>query len=449
MADINALYPQPPAQAQNILTDPSKALGLLGQVNALTLQGQQIRANQGVEDLYKGAIGPDGTPDNALVMSRAPATGIKSPEIVTSLQAQEGQRIANTTNQFGLLAGQNKYVMDAIGTAASNPNITKDKVVDLVTRAARNSNIPSRMFNSWLNAAPNDPAKLKEFLVQTGNAAIGSAPTSGRVEGPIVEGVPQRLSQGQANYATVGVGPTDPNAPIQPKSVTTVPVRPGYGVELAPGEKTLMEGPAKRADALQSTAATSPQYHADLDNLKQDSKVLGNLAGPTIETEKKLNQFSQRLKSGFGITMAPDELRAAESFDKIANQIAQNQIKVMSDSGLATSANANPSIQMSKLGRDGVIDMLQGNQDAIDTARKEWLKARKLGAPAASHDNFMQDLTNGGLDVRVFQFNRLNRDAQQKFLQEMDAADIPSFEQKYRGAIQRGWVKPLKAPSNG
>src|SRR5258708_18178084 len=46
----------------------------------------------------------------------------------------------------------------------------------------------------------------------------------------------------------------------------------------------------------------------------------------------------------------------------------------------------------SKFGREGVIDMLQGNQDAIDVTRKAWLKARALGAPAGSYDQFAETM---------------------------------------------------------
>jgi hypothetical protein len=217
---------------------------------------------------------------------------------------------------------------------------------------------------------------------------------------------------------------------------------------LAPGEQGLAESTSGRAARLQSTAATSPQYHADLDNLKQESKVLDNLGGPTFETEKKLNQLATRL-GGFGITMTPDQLKAGESFDKIANQISLNQSQMFhgSDAGLHTVVGANPSSSMSKFGREGVIDMLQGNQDAIDITRKAWLKARANGAPASSYDLFAEQMGNQ-IDPRVFQFNRLSRDNQQKFLSQMGPQQVGEFEQKYKTAIGNKWVKPLKSPTD-
>jgi hypothetical protein len=148
--------------------------------------------------------------------------------------------------------------------------------------------------------------------------------------------------------------------------------------------------------------------------------------------------------------MTPDQLRSLESFDKIANLISLNQSQFFhgSDAGLHTVVGANPSSSMSKFGREGVIDMLQGNQDAVDVTRKAWLKARSLGAPASSYDMFAEQMGEK-LDPRVFQFNRLSRDNQQKFLSQMAPEDLPAFEEKYKDAVKNKWVKPLKAPDSG
>ncbi len=282
-----------------------------------------------------------------------------------------------------------------------------------------------------------------------GVPAFGSGPVQDRgfVPNTLPPATPQYGANNQQTY-TGGSG----NAPLElpgapraqsgyrpPGSIVSAP---------APGEIDLAAAPAKRADQLQATASTSQQYHADLENLRQDSAVMGNLGGPTQEVEKKLNQLSTRI-AGFGVTMTPEQLRASESFDKIANQIALNQGKMLggTDATRSMSVGATPNSGMSRYGRDGVIDMLQGNQDAVDRARKLWLQARANGAPASSHDLFM-DRLGDELDPRVFQFNRLSRDNQQKFLSQMDPSDLKEFERKYRAAIEKKWVKPLKA-ANG
>ena len=143
--------------------------------------------------------------------------------------------------------------------------------------------------------------------------------------------------------------------------------------------------------------------------------------------------------------MTPEQLKAGESFDKIANQISLNQSQLFhgSDAGLHTVVGANPSTSMSKFGREGVIDMLHGNQDAIDVTRKAWLQARANGAKPGDYDLFAERMGQE-IDPRVFQFNRLNRDNQQKFLSQMDPADLKEFEDKFKNAVSKKWVKPLK-----
>ena len=93
--------------------------------------------------------------------------------------------------------------------------------------------------------------------------------------------------------------------------------------------------------------------------------MLDNLGGPTIDVERKLNALTQRI-AGFGITMTPDQMKAGGQFAKIANQMSLNQGANLGDTDASRNmaVHANPSQEMSRYGRDGVIDMLQGNQDA-------------------------------------------------------------------------------------
>jgi hypothetical protein len=417
--------------------DPSKIVGIANAINQNVLQQQQIRAGQGIEKLYDGAVGPDGTVDNALLLRRAPTLGVRAPEVVTQLQGQEGQRIANTTAKFEQAVKQNQFVLDGLGTLADKPNVTRDDVNTFVVTAARNTGIPSAMLNAWVRTLPPGGAALKQALVAQRNMAIGAGPTATRVQGaPDTGGAPTSITAGQANYEGAGVGS---DAPIVPNVVKAETIRPGIATALPPGEGSLMEDSAKRFSALRATAGASPQNHADMANLLHDSRILGNIQGPTVEIEKRLNTLSQRLGVGT-FSMDKGQVAAAESFDKIVSQLASNQQKQMSDAGLHIAQSMNPTLAMSTVGREGVINMLRGNQDALDRIRTE---AHKAKVPAGQYDRWMQDFGQG-LDVRVFQFNRMNRDQQQKFLSSMPPDEIPAFEQKYKTAIDKNWVDPLK-----
>lgn len=435
MADVGSLYPQPPAPVQNLTTNPLAVLDVVGKLNQNALFQQQFNARKAIGGAYQGAIRPDGSIDTPTLMrgiQSNPDAGFMAGEAAAGALARQGQQITNAAAATELEMKQNRFIAESIGTL--DPNASKATVTDRLVALKRNiPSIPAatingirREINAIDDSTPEGKAALSAKITQLRDFAIGTA--------------------GLATPTDTGVAASGAktSAPL-----ATYLNRGGVQTTLPPGEAELLAQSSGRASRLQSTAATTAQYHADLDNLKVESKVLDNLGGPSTESEKKLNQLSQRI-AGVGVTMDKDQLRALESFDKIANQISLNQSQMFhgSDAGLHTVVGANPSTSMSRYGRDGVIDMLQGNQDAIDVTRRAWLDARKKGVPAHSYDTWVNDFSNT-IDPRVFQFNRLSRDNQQKFLSQMDPSDVPDFEQKYQAAIANKWVKPLKPASNG
>ena len=149
------------------------------------------------------------------------------------------------------------------------------------------------MINNWLDGLPSDQKGLRQKLIQMRNIATGSAGLSTPTPTGITpEGAPVTAPRDVYNYCNCR---------------RWIAGWPGAG-----RDRAYAESAAGRAANLQATASTSPQYHADLENLRTDSAVMGNLGGPTQDVEKKLNQLSTRL-AGFGITMSPDQLRASES----------------------------------------------------------------------------------------------------------------------------------------
>lgn len=425
MVDISALYPQPPAAAQpNALAsgDPGKILSLIGQGNQLALFNKEFAAKQAIGDAAQGAIDPDGRYDpmaNALAIRSNPAAAFAAPQAITDVLARQGQQIEQTRAQ----------AKDATGLFGSISNIPNPSALDVhkaaALAAAQYPNLPPSVIAGITHHILSDPAGIKHGATTIQNIGIGPEGTSGRVAAPpTAGGAPQQQPLGAANYG----GPT----------VTGN----------APGEEALLASPAARASDLQATAATSPQYHADLDNLKQLSKTL-EIGGPTVEMEKKLNQLGSRF--GLNITMTGEQLKSVEEFDKIAKQISTSQASGLgagTDAGRNMVVGANPSSSMSTYGREGVIDMLQGNQDWKDTGRRAWLRARANGAPASSYDQFSETFGQTS-DPRVFQFNRMSRENQQKFLKNIPPEDLPDFEEKFKTAVANKWVKPLKGDSGG
>ena len=402
MGDVaSPQYPQAPQPQPNsnvLLSDPSRPIGLLSQLQDYRLKQQQF-----------GALAEQ--PQAALT----------------------GQNIANETALQAQQAAASRVIASTMAPMLSgNPKPTADDVRSAATYAARANPEIALKYPDAIRAAidvvTRHPQGVKYGVGELLNSQLTPSESSGLVEAPPnpATGAPRKMTVAQSNL----IGPRD--------------------VGLAPGEANLIGNPAERAAKLQATASLSPQYHADLDNLKQLSKTI-DVGGPTVPWEKSFAQLASRFNLPSTLTI--DQLKGVEEFDKIANQISLNQSQMFhgSDAGLHTVIGANPSSSMSKFGREGVIDMLQGNQDAIDMTRRLWLKARANGAKAGDYDLFA-DRVGQELDPRVFQFNRLSAANKQKFLSQMDPGEAKAFEEKYREAIDRKWVPPLgnvkKAPGN-
>lgn len=443
MGDSNALsslYPQPVAPPQNnaLLSDPSKILGIVGQLNQNALFSQQLNARKAIGQVYQNAIQPDGSINTRALMQgikENPDAGFMAGEASQGALARQGQAltntgqaISNTTAQFDQKAKMQQFAANSF-SMIDPEKPTKEQVLNWSVMMKRNfPNMPSAMINGMAETALNDPQGLAHGVGVMKNMALGAGGTSERMEGPPdATGSATTISKGQANLTPGGI-------------VKSLP--PGSGDYLAAS--------AKAGTDLEATARTYPQDVADLSNLVQEGKILSNKTGPTFEAEKKINTVLNR----FGIqgTMSHDELAAGDSFDKIAKQITTNQAAALgggTDAGRAMILGATPNTSMSQYGIEGVGQMMLGNRDAINTARQEWIKAKKAGnLPQNAHLDWLNDFTQD-FDPRVFQFNRMSRDNQQKFLHNMDPADVQDFDRKYRDAIDKKWVKPLKKNDNG
>src|SRR5258707_4816545 len=424
MPSVIPLDPQPPAPPPaGTALGPLQLLDMAGKINALQqFQSKQAIGEEAQKSIHGGAFDPA---EYRTRVGKRPDAAFAAPEAITQSLGNDRQNIENATALFEQWGKQNDYGQTSLQGLSNLPNPTADDVRHWAVGVSRNADpraLPSSVINAQVAAIINDPRGIKAGLTSLQNRLMGAGGAASRTQAPPGPGgKPQTMPLGGAGYGA-GAMPTGQ----------------------APGEAERQVGAAGAATALESTAGPTAQYHADLENPKQDSKIPANLGGPTVEAEKKLNQLTQRV-GGVGATMDKDQLRAAESFDKIANQISLNQSKFFhgSAAGLHTVLGANPNLSMSRYGRDGVIDMLQGNQDAIDVTRKMWLAAQRNGAPANSYHQFV-DKVSETLDPRVFQFNRLSRENQQKFLSQMDQDDVGEFEKKYQDAINRKWVKPLK-----
>lgn len=429
MADPFDLYPRPPAQAQNALTDPTRAIGLLNAINANRLQQQEIFARDSASNVYKGAFDEDGKINPLKLNQRINegAGGYLAPQLFSTVQSQEQQRVATDTAKIQQSEMSRGIVNSIVGSL--DPKMTPQQARAAIIKQSTMFP-PGILLSQHLNGAIRDIDKigLPAYIANATRQATG-APALAAPDVDVVQpsGATTKYTRGQSIDAN-----TPPSAPVAPGA----PRAPGLPTTLPTGQQGAMETAAKQSANLVATVDSSAQTSADLSNIKQYSKILKDFGGPTADLELKVGALANRIGIKDGITLGKTEQAAAEGFKKLVEQLAGNQQRQMSDAGLSSAQAQNPSLMMSQWGREGVIDALRGNQDAINLARKEWLKSK---LPAQDFPRWREKF-NEDADVRVFQFNRMDKEAQQKFINGMGKEEADAFRQKFYATRDKGWL---------
>jgi hypothetical protein len=163
---------------------------------------------------------------------------------------------------------------------------------------------------------------------------------------------------------------------------------------------------------------------------------------PTAGTEKKLNELWQRFFPGSGATLTADQLASTEKYAKVAEQIAGQQATAMhaTDAFLRNQYGANPNLELSRLGRKGITNVLLGNVDAQRTVTNEWQKALRSGQWLDQDFHDWINQFNRGFDPRVFQYARMDADERVKFRSLMSPSVQKQFAGHLQDAMKRGWV---------
>lgn len=325
----NSLYPQAPAPTQSLLSgDPSKIIGLIGQINQNALFKQTINARNAIGQAYQGAIQDDGSIDTKALMQgikNNPDAGFLAGEASAGALDRQGKQIQNATSMFGLQAGQNKVLMDGIGSLAAKPNISDEDLRNYAVTSARNSGVPTSMILSVVGSAPKDQAARHQWAQTIQNMAIGSAGTAQRVEGPPVAGAPQKTSLGAANYG--GTFPTG----LSP-SETAAQSHTGAGA----------------GDALAQARSRSLNYKQEVFPLEQAIPALEKLGktgtGPGTE---ELNHVKSFLQSAGIPGLDADKITKFDEAKKYLTDFVNQNGNSGTNDKLAAAFAGNPSVNIS------------------------------------------------------------------------------------------------------
>lgn len=420
-----SIYPtQPPQQGGIGSMSLGDLVGIAGQLQKLQSQqamGAAIQKN--IDPNAPGGVNWQGVREH--YGRNAPLADPSAIQATTSAE----------TSAYDLRLSQTKTAMDAISSLVDKKDLSKKDFAGITPVLAR-AGVPADMIAGIIASAPDDPAGLRTSLVGMQNWIGGLARAPGVTGPPRATGEETVISPAEQAYRMRGAGaaPSAGGAPAPAPGPGMVVSQPTGFAENVRG------GMLPAIDRLRTSYENTPQVRANLENLRDVSNEAAT--GPTAGFEERANQVWQRFFPGSKLTLTPEQLKSTEEFAKLGEQIAGQQ----AIAGHATNAflnnayGANPNLGLSKLGRNGIINMLLGNQDAQRTLWGEWLKS---GKKPAEFDQWLGQF-NASFDPRVFQYERMSPDEQQKFLDIIKKTgakgELGRFTKRLQDYEGKGWI---------
>ena len=225
---------------------------------------------------------------------------------------------------------------------------------------------------------------VRQQLRDEGAGDLTDPPPPGAVPGS--DKYPWLHPQGQGGAAP---------APTTPRAVV---MGPAPGVTGAAGSQQL--GGAQAAQALVDSAADRPNRMAAINNMLGDLTQFTSGPGWNGLVRKSfatLNNFT-------GLGVDEKGIEAAQSFDKVGQQIANSQAKAMGSTNEVLTANmhANPNSSLQTGTNQQILHTYLGNEDAIQAKANAWQQALKRGAQPGDFNAWNNNF-NQNFDPRAYQ----------------------------------------------
>ena len=411
MGDIpppNALYPAAPQPNQGLMSDPTKILGIIGQMNQNALFQQQFNARKAIGSAYQNAIQPNGSIDTQSLMQgikENPDAGFMAGEASQGALSRQGQQIDNAQKMFGLQSGQNKLLLDGLGTLADKPKVTDEDLRNFAVTAARNSGVPTSQILSVLGSAPKDQAARKEWLTSLRNIAIGSSGTAERVTAPpTVGGAPQQTTKGAINYG--GATPTG----LSPASTATN---------------------QRSGEAYSAASEAAGNYANRVNPLRQAIPLLENMKetdiGPISDKWNDIKSTAVNLGAGPLLGIDPEKIKNLNELKKYFNQYSVQAGATLgphTNDGLAAAVTSNPNIHMDKLSASELSKVALGVERMRQAGVLEFnAKVDRGEADPSTFNKFMVDWGTKQ-DPRAFVYDLMTPEQQQKIKKGLPPAEL-------------------------
>jgi hypothetical protein len=422
-------------------------------------------------------------------MAEIPAPNYQNPELNRLIstpsngpqQIQQWQGVSQQQLQLGLQRLQ--ATNQIFGAIAAKQNPTMEDVMAAAT-ALRQIGVPSTHIAQGLSDfAGKDPAGIKAeaFRHITRNMSIEQQMRSGYGSTELVDNgqqkLPVQVRQGPGGGVFPAGGspiqnqltpsdaaspmPGPPNARNQPTVIpkgkfaedagTAAPgtyVRPGGGAPMpvapAPGaaesqQETAVAGARQGLD-LQKSAEGVPTRKGMLANLETDLDQF--TAGPGADWQNVSKAWANRNVLPQSFQFDPKSIASQEMFTKQATQLAQQQFGALGGTGtdakLDSAIKTNPSTALSDMGNRGIIQLLKGNEDAINAKNQAWQKWKTTHG-ADTYDQFTTKF-NKVYNPLVFQAQYMNPEEVRKLRTKLSEPDRKRFEEGYRIAKGNNWL---------
>lgn len=426
MGDVgspNALYPQAPTPGQGLLSgDPSKVIGMVGQLNANALFQQQFNARKAIGQAYQGAIQDDGSIDTQALMQgikNNPDADFMAGEASAGALSRQGQQIDNAQKMFGLQAGQNKVLLDGIGSLAAKPVISDEDLRNFAVTAARNSGVPTSTILSVVGNAPKDQAARHEWAQTIQNMAIGSSGISERVTAPPTPGgAPQQTSKGSINYVpTVSTG-------LSPAAAATN---------------------TRSGEAYAAASEAAGNYGQRVNPLRQAIPILENMKetdiGPISDKWNDIKSTAVNLGAGPLAGIDPEKIKDYNELKKYFNQYSAQAAATLgpkTNDGLATAVTSNPNVHMDKLSASELSKVALGVERMRQAGVLEFNS--KVDRGEADPSNFNKFMVDWGTkqDPRAFVYDLMTKEQQDKLKKNLPPAELKKIRDGMNIADRHG-----------
>lgn len=380
MADVNALYPQPVAPSQGLMSDPAKVVGLMGALN-----------------------------QNKLFQAQYPALA-QQPQA-----SLEGQQIHNATSQMEQNEKGAQFTAHYFG---SLPDDAKPEDIYKMKAAIRavHPNISGETINTVADIALRDPKGLRNGIATLRTIGVSPEGIVGRVAGP----------------------PTATGAPTQ-QPVTSAIRGGATPVDISPKEKAAQAQTGSGAgSAINDARLHSLNFNQQVFPLEQAIPALEKLGktgtGPGTE---EFNHVKSFLQSAGIPGLDTEKIKTFDEAKKYLTDFVNQNGNSGTNDKLAAAFAGNPSVNISNAAATDVA------KSALTLRRMKQAQLVAFENSGKPEEDFPKEAGKWARehDPRAYGFDLMTPDARKKVLESLPAGKRELFMMDVQDALKSGIIK--------